>query len=63
MVAKHVKDFNDYCARIAEYLGEKDSFVFAKLLGKVSSFMRSEPRQARMKAQSQKHKHQDSNNT
>ncbi|AYV57758.1 MarR family transcriptional regulator [Leptospira kmetyi] len=42
------KEFNDYCAGISEYLGEKDSILFARLLRKVSGFMAAEPKQTRM---------------
>ncbi|AOP33256.1 hypothetical protein A0128_04970 [Leptospira tipperaryensis] len=47
-VLNYQKDFSNYCARIAEYLGEKDSFLFARLLSKISGFMEAEPKQTRM---------------
>ncbi len=47
-VLNYQKEFSNYCARIAQYLGEKDSLVFARLLGKISSFMEAEPKQTRM---------------
>jgi DNA-binding MarR family transcriptional regulator len=46
-VLNYLKDFSGYCARMAEFLGEKDSLVFARLLGKISGFMEAEPRQNR----------------
>ena len=48
MVTKHMDEFRAYCGRIAEYLGERDSLAFARLLRKVSGFMESEPRPTRV---------------
>jgi DNA-binding MarR family transcriptional regulator len=41
------QEFSGYCARIAQYLGDEDSFILARLLEKISGFMEAEPRQTR----------------
>ena len=46
-VVKYLNDFTAYCARIIEFLGEKDSRVFARLLEKICGFMEAEPKQNR----------------
>jgi DNA-binding MarR family transcriptional regulator len=46
-VMKYLQDFTSYCARIVDYLGEKDGLLFAVLLEKICRFMEAEPKQVR----------------
>ena len=46
-VVKYLREFTSYCGRIVDYLGEKDSRIFAKLLEKICAFMEAEPKQVR----------------
>lgn len=46
-VMRYLQEFTSYCSRIVDYLGEKESLVFAALLEKICLFMEAEPRQVR----------------